>query len=94
MIWNFYEETNGVTFDNKSFNGSVLAPFSAIKTDTQSFQGSIYAESLTQGGEVHQYLYQGYVPNVNAVPEPTSLAMLGIASVCGLGYGLRTRRIA
>ena len=94
VIWNFYQETQGLTFDNKSFNGSVLAPFAAITTDTQSFQGSIFAASLSQGGEVHQYLYRGYVPDVGAVPEPSSLAMIGIASACGLFYGLHRRRTA
>ncbi|APW63891.1 choice-of-anchor A family protein [Paludisphaera borealis] len=94
VIWNFYENASSITFNNKSFNGSVLAPFAAITTDTQSFQGAIFAKSLTQGGEVHQYLYQGYDPNTSAVPEPTSLVMLGVSAACGLGYGLRKRRIA
>jgi len=96
VIWNFTDPNlQSLTFNNVSFNGSVLAPSTDVTTDINSFQGSIFARSLSQGGEVHQYLYQGYDPNVPpAVPEPASVAMLGISGALGLGYSLRRRRSA
>jgi choice-of-anchor A domain-containing protein len=93
VIWNFTDpDLHSLTFNNVSFSGSVLAPSADVVTDINSFQGSIFAKSLSQGGEVHQYLYQGYDPNITpAVPEPGSVVLLGISAALGLGFSLRRR---
>jgi choice-of-anchor A domain-containing protein len=79
VIWNFHEATN-LTFTT-SFYGSVLAP-RAHGTIGNFIDGSVAFASMTQNGEVHLGTFRGSIPDVAAVPEPASWAMMI------LGFGM------
>jgi hypothetical protein len=57
-------------------------------------QGDVVAASLNQGGnEIHNYAFTGdldFVPTSKNVPEPASLALLGVA-LGGIGWAKRRR---
>lgn len=80
VLWNFYEATT-INFTSKAVNGAVLAPLANV-----SFQGviegSLWAKSVTQRGEVHLPLYTGYIPTPGT---------LGLAAVGGLLIARRRR---
>lgn len=79
VIWNFYEATNIVI--DRNFDGAILAPLAHISNST-AIDGSVYAASFTQSGEVHLPLYGGYVP------APGAAAFFG---VCGTILARRRR---
>ncbi|MBK1829838.1 choice-of-anchor A family protein [Verrucomicrobiaceae bacterium R5-34] len=73
VIWNFYE-AESIDFGSYNMMGQVLAP-NATVTTSANIDGSIYAQNLTTTSEVHLPTYNGEL-----VPEPSSLAMLGLSA--------------
>ncbi|HEY0984905.1 choice-of-anchor A family protein [Schlesneria sp. T3-172] len=92
LIWNFTDTTKLNAGAN--MHGAILAPFADVKTGP-SMDGSIWANSLKAGGEVHYPLYAGNGPlNPSPVPEPSTLALGSIASVMFSVYSYRRRKNA
>ncbi|WP_165244649.1 collagen-binding domain-containing protein [Paludisphaera soli] len=95
IIWNFYEAET-INLNNSNFHGALLAP-DATLTNMNTTQGSVFVKNLgTQYGngmraEVHTPYYRGYVPGTTAVPEPSSLAMAGLAVLAGAAWKGRRR---
>jgi choice-of-anchor A domain-containing protein len=88
VIWNFYQATN-LTMSN-AFYGSILAP-RAKATVNQDIYGTLIVDTLGMNGEAHLQTFNGNLPNVTAVPEPASWAMM-ISGFGLIGAGLRRRR--
>ncbi|AMV36893.1 hypothetical protein VT85_05645 [Planctomyces sp. SH-PL62] len=97
IIWNFYEATS-INLNNSNFRGAMLAP-DAILTNINTIDGSVFVKELgTRYGngmraEIHTPLYLGYVPPPSAVPEPSSLAMAGLAALGAAAWRLRRRSV-
>jgi choice-of-anchor A domain-containing protein len=72
-IWNFY---NASTLNfGAEFGGTVLAPDAAV-ANSSPIDGDLIANSFSGTGELHNYPFTG---NLNfAVPEPASIALLGV----------------
>ncbi|MBX3410943.1 MAG: choice-of-anchor A family protein [Phycisphaeraceae bacterium] len=58
-MWNFVDATS-ITVD-RAFYGAMLAPGAAI-TNSTVIEGSVFASSMIQNGEVHLPNYQGFIP--------------------------------
>ena len=89
-LFNFYgSSSTAVTLG--PWGASILAPFAAVTIDS-NINGFVYADSFTSnGGEVHNYGYDGALPATSA-PEPSTWAMM-LAGFAGLAYvGFRRSR--
>jgi choice-of-anchor A domain-containing protein len=69
------------------WGASILAPDAAVKiTSGGNIEGSLFAQSFLGGGELHNNnLFNGALPTIAAVPEPSTWAML-LAGFAGLGF--------
>jgi choice-of-anchor A domain-containing protein len=90
VIWNFADNTS-LTLPN--WAGTILAPDATLTMNGVS-QGDVVAGSLIQvSNEIHTYAFTGdldLVPVPKAVPEPASLALLGVA-IGGIVWAKRRR---
>lgn len=87
VIFNFPNATS-LNPSNIAILGSVLAPYANLTITGGSINGvGIALNALQQnGGEFHNHPFTGNVPDVPAVPEPASVALMlfGLATfVCG-----------
>lgn len=99
VIFNFINTTalNGIP----NLGGSILAPNAVLNTNN-TLVGSVYVKSITKVGEIDMARvggvevtgFNGFTPNVSAVPEPSSLAMCGLAGLAGLAAGWKRARKA
>lgn len=101
IIWNFTDATS-INLNGGNFSGAMLA-YNATLKNTNTMEGSVFVKQIGtslspfdgQKAEIHPPLYRGYVPETQAVPEPTGLVMAGIAaSAGGAAFSLRRRRAA
>ena len=102
VLLNFYDATGTVTFGGE-IGGTILDPNGTISAST-AIDGTVAANTLSTSGEVHWHplasagqalvtaFGSGGVNNV-AVPEPSSLGLLG-AGLLGLASIRRLRRRA
>jgi hypothetical protein len=85
--------TTGTQFENFMGTGNIL--FNA-DTDTNSIvasSGGNFAQNLTTTGGALVSVIYGYEMAVVAVPEPTALAIIGLA-LAGMGFSVRRRKSA
>lgn len=84
VLYNFYEATS-LTASSVGIQGSLLAPLADFTFNNGEINGNLIANSLTGNGESHNYLFEGEVPEPEDVPEPASLAGLGLlAAIFGV----------
>jgi choice-of-anchor A domain-containing protein len=81
VIWNF-EDASNLNF--KTWGGAILGEDATV-TNTSPLNGFLYAENFTGGGELHDFPFQG------GVPEPETWAMM-IVGIGGIGLMSRRRR--
>jgi choice-of-anchor A domain-containing protein len=69
------------------WGASILAPDAALAiTGGGNIEGSVFAKSFLGGGELHNNnLFNGALPTIAAVPEPSTWAML-FAGFAGLAF--------
>jgi hypothetical protein len=85
-LWNFSSDFTSISTDTQS--GGALMALDANLTNSNDQDGAVFVKSMTAGSEVHLPLYDGFVPS--SVLEPSSIAMLSVSTILGLGYSLRS----
>jgi choice-of-anchor A domain-containing protein len=90
--WNSLQPDALFNFDDAAtvkvgnWNASILAPDAALSILSGDISGSVFAASYLGGGELHNdNFFDGALPTIAAVPEPSTWAML-IAGFTGLGF--------
>jgi hypothetical protein len=68
--------------------GATNQPYNVTDAQSVDANGDVAGYYVDSTGQ-HGFLYQ---PDVSAVPEPSTLTLLGIGAVCSLGYEWRRRR--
>ena len=86
ILYNFYEATS-LTFGAIEIHGSVLAPWANIDFSNGHIEGQLIGLSLFGTGEAHNEPFSGNLPT--AVPEPSSLFLLGAGIVSAILWGRR-----
>jgi choice-of-anchor A domain-containing protein len=81
VLFNFYDATS-LTLKGCGFEGSVLAPNTAINFQNGQLNGTLIGKSFGSAyascGEVHNRPFQGDLPNV---PEPATLLLIASGGV-------------
>lgn len=97
ILWNFSQATS---LNLRSTSGSILAPFAAVTSDYGAINGQVIAGSYSGNIQINDYAFGGNLPAINngggnhtptSVPEPTSMAVLGVGA---LGLLRRKRKAA
>lgn len=89
LVWNF---AGASSLGFKFWHGAVLAPNAAV-TNSSPIEGLLYANSFVGNGELHDRPFAGSVAGISAVPEPSTVTLVGAALV-GAGALARRRRRA
>ncbi|WP_165244391.1 collagen-binding domain-containing protein [Paludisphaera soli] len=103
ILWNFYE-AGEIDLNRNNFAGTLLAP-DALLTDNNTIDGSVFVKSFGtsykdgMGAGIRGPLYAGYDPStvriesvpIPSTPEPSGLAMAGLAVLCGAAWRIRRR---
>lgn len=84
VLLNFFEAQTLVS-NGLGMLGSVLSPHAHVTLNGGGINGNGIVGSVTQhGGEFHNFVFTGDLPNVVPVPEPSSWMLLGGLGVLGL----------
>lgn len=89
-LWNFVDATT-INLDS-NWSGAILA-LNAHVHNKSNIDGSVFANTMFLGGEVHQPYYTGFVPTVAPVPEPSGivLGLIGVGTMAGAALRRRLR---
>jgi choice-of-anchor A domain-containing protein len=88
-LWNFSTNIDSIT-TNSAWDGAFMALGASVTTN-QDFNGAVFVDNLSTQSEVHLPLFDGFIP-APSVPEPSSIALLSVSTIFGLGYLIRRRR--
>ncbi|MEQ9000247.1 MAG: choice-of-anchor A family protein [Coleofasciculus sp. B1-GNL1-01] len=93
VIYNFYEARD-LSASGIGIEGSILAPFAAFNFDNGQINGNLITASLTGGGQSNNYLFNGDLPDPisETVPEPATLAGLGLVAALGVASRRKGKR--
>ena len=91
VLYNFVDAKN-LSSNAVGIQGSLLAPKATYQFDNGNIDGTLIAGSLKGGGESHPYLFKGDLPKPTPttsqeskkVPEPSTLAGLGLVGIIGV----------
>jgi choice-of-anchor A domain-containing protein len=86
VLFNYYQATALTTY---SVVGSVLAPYAAVTGENGQIDGNLIADSFSGPTELHNFGFEGPLPN--AAPEPMSGFLIG-AGLIALGLARRRAR--
>jgi choice-of-anchor A domain-containing protein len=87
-MWNFAPTITAIN-TGAAFDGALMA-LGATLTTSNDQNGAVFVNNLSANSEVHLPLYDGFVP-ASGVPEPSTLVMLSVPTILGLGYWARRR---
>lgn len=98
VLYNFIDATN-LSSTGVGIKGSLLAPKAHYQFDNGHIDGNLIAGSLKGGGESHNFLFKGDLPqppttpgeDTKKVPEPSVLAGLGLVGMLGIASRLRKK---
>lgn len=103
VIYNFYEATN-LTAQSIGIQGSILAPTADFQFNNGQINGNVIVGSLTGNGQSNLYLFNGNLPELpqvppaqrvsQSVPEPTTIAGLGLVAVAGIVSRAKSKKKA
>jgi choice-of-anchor A domain-containing protein len=87
ILFNF-AEAKGIDLRNIQWESSILAPMASVATTNGQLNGTLVAKNLSGSMESHNYKFTGSI--ASRIPEPATLALLGLA--LPLASGARRRR--
>jgi len=88
VLLNLSSNVTSLNMNSLAFFGSILAPETNITASNGNINGTLIGASLNGTIEAHNVTFTGNLPAV-AVPEPSSVALLGLSA---LGCGVLIRR--
>lgn len=93
ILYNFYQ-ANDLTLNSIGVLGTILAPKANVNFAGGNIDGTMIAKNLSGVGESHWYQFQGQLPPLVPIPEPSTVALAGLGAL-GLAFaGWRKRRNA
>jgi choice-of-anchor A domain-containing protein len=93
IIWNFYDATGTVAL-NTLIGGTVLATGATV-TNANQIDGALVADNWTGSGELHDWAFDGALPEVPApgvVTEPSAMGVFGVGVAALALLSIRRRR--
>lgn len=91
VLYNFYQASS-LTINSIGVLGTILAPNANVNFAGGNIDGTMIAKNLSGQGESHWYPFQGSLPPLTPIPEPSTIALAGLGTL-GLAWaGWRKRR--
>ena len=84
IVWNFLDSST-LTLE-RQLHGSILAPNTHVIQQSGSIDGTLIAGQWTNynSQELHSYLFNGNAPSSTPVPEPATMAIMGLGAAAYL----------
>jgi choice-of-anchor A domain-containing protein len=91
VLYNYYQASS-LTINSIGVLGTILAPNASVNFAGGNIDGTMIAKNLSGSGESHWYPFQGSLPPLTPIPEPSTIALAGLGTL-GLAFaGWRKRR--
>lgn len=88
VLYNFYQASS-LNLSGIGVEGTILAPSAATNFSNGHINGSLLVNSLSGGGEGHDYLFKG---SISPTPEASTVLSMVLLLAGGLFFGARKRK--